>query len=142
METTFAAEKRTVRVQGELPRGRRAARSGAAGTPLRGYEIHMGRSRCAGARLAPLLRTARRRRRGSRRRRRDAPTAWSCGSYVHGLFDDPGLRAAFLNRLRAARGLPSRPAAPPARRRYRPPRRPRAGSSGRRLLASIVGLDI
>jgi len=37
-----------------------------------------------------------------------------CGSYVHGLFDDPELRGAFLNGLRSARGLPSRPASTPA----------------------------
>jgi adenosylcobyric acid synthase len=28
-----------------------------------------------------------------------------CGSYVHGLFDQPELRAAFLNGLRARAGL-------------------------------------
>jgi adenosylcobyric acid synthase len=28
-----------------------------------------------------------------------------CGSYVHGVFDRPELRTAFLNGLRAARGL-------------------------------------
>jgi adenosylcobyric acid synthase len=34
-----------------------------------------------------------------------------CGTYLHGLFDHPELRATFLNRLRAARGLALRPAA-------------------------------
>ena len=33
-----------------------------------------------------------------------------CGTYVHGLFDHPDLRAAFLNGLRAARGLAPRAA--------------------------------
>jgi cobyric acid synthase len=32
---------------------------------------------------------------------------------VHGLFDQPELRAAFLNGLRAARGLPLRPPSEP-----------------------------
>ena len=31
-----------------------------------------------------------------------------CGTYVHGLFDHPALRTAFLNRLRAGLGLPTR----------------------------------
>jgi adenosylcobyric acid synthase len=31
-----------------------------------------------------------------------------CGTYLHGLFDAPELRDAFLGRLRAAAGLPER----------------------------------
>ena len=34
-----------------------------------------------------------------------------CGTYLHGLFDEAAFRAAFLNRLRAAAGLPARPPA-------------------------------
>ena len=36
-----------------------------------------------------------------------------CGTYVHGLFDHPALRAAFLDRLRAGLGLPARQSATP-----------------------------
>ena len=152
--TTFAGEKRTVRVQGELlgaehggsadfaaaavsargegaHSGSPAAASalGVAGTALSGYEIHMGRT-VVGQGSAPLLRL----------RAADPPTAaatatapalsdsdaadsavWHtdgavsadgriCGSYVHGLFDHPQLRTAFLNGLRAAAGLPEREA--------------------------------
>ena len=110
VETTFAGDKRTVQVQGEL-----AASDGApgplgpAGAPLRGYEIHMGRS-VRGPAAAPLAHVH-----GADGvvRADGAVDARGvvCGSYVHGLFDHPGLRAAFLDRLRAARGLPSRPAA-------------------------------
>ena len=32
-----------------------------------------------------------------------------CGTYLHGLFDEPAFRAAFLNGLRVAAGLPERP---------------------------------
>ena len=32
-----------------------------------------------------------------------------CGTYLHGLFDAPTFRGEFLNRLRAAAGLPARP---------------------------------
>jgi adenosylcobyric acid synthase len=122
-ETTFAGDKRTVRAEGELrgsPDDAARAASGAcplgpAGTPVRGYEIHMGRT-TLGPTAAPLLRL------------RDAeglvhadgaaaagppspagsPTRVVCGSYVHGLFDHPALRGAFLDGLRAARGLPLR----------------------------------
>jgi adenosylcobyric acid synthase len=37
-----------------------------------------------------------------------------CGSYVHGIFDHPALRGAFLNGLRATRGLPLRESAAPS----------------------------
>jgi len=131
-ETTFAGDKRTVRVEGELlgagagagagaasaaaaPAGAPAASGllGPAGTPLRGYEIHMGRT-ALGPCAAPLLRL-----RGADGAEHDdgavtlpgsAPGASDvapavCGSYVHGVFDRPELRTTFLNGLRAARGL-------------------------------------
>lgn len=105
-ETTFAAAKRTVRAGGELLGG---GPLGGGGTRVHGYEIHMGRTRL-GPGAAPLLRL------------RAAGEGWHvdgavagavCGTYVHGLFDHPALRAAFLNGLRAARGLAPRPAAAP-----------------------------
>jgi adenosylcobyric acid synthase len=129
-ETTFAGDKRTVRVKGELlgvdgetgvaptgtaPAGAPAASGplGPAGTPLRGYEIHMGRT-TLGSGAAPLLRL-----RGADGAAHDdgavalpgsgpdasctAPAV--CGSYVHGVFDRPELRTGFLGGLRASRGL-------------------------------------
>ena len=119
-ETTFTGDKRTVRVEGELlasPSGSCASAGplGAAGTPLHGYEIHMGRT-TLGSDAAPLLRL-----RGADGSAHDdgAVAAGSatpagpvvCGSYVHGLFDHAALRGAFLDGLRAARGLPLRGAA-------------------------------
>ncbi|HEX7900845.1 MAG TPA: cobyric acid synthase [Planctomycetota bacterium] len=91
--TTFSAGKVTARVRGvHLD----------TGAEIEGYEIHMGRTVSDGE---PALRISERggvscadfdgaRAFGGR--------AW--GTYVHGLFDRPGFRRAFLNRLRAARG--------------------------------------
>ena len=120
-ETTFAGDKRTVRVEGELlgdgaagpasPSGP-ASPLGSPGTPLHGYEIHMGRT-TLGPGAAPLLRL-----RGADGSAHDdgavtaAPAGHPgaggtvCGSYVHGIFDHPALRGAFLDGLRATRGLP------------------------------------
>lgn len=115
IETTFAGEKRTRRVEGELlPMPEAAAQAGAGesgagagvlgppGTPLRGYEIRLG-STTLGRGAAPLLRL-----RGAGGRGHDdgAAAGAVCGTYVHGLFDAPELRGAFLNRLRAQAGLP------------------------------------
>ena len=116
-ETTFAAGKRTVRVEGELigrdagPPGVGARVLGAGplgppGTPVRGYEIHMGRTEL-GSGAAPLLRLQGA---GESEHTDGAAAGAVCGTYVHGIFDRSELRAAFLNALRAARGLPLRPA--------------------------------
>ena len=121
IQTTFAGQKRTVRVEGELlpaadgategPGAQEAPATGSArpaggllgpaGTFLRGYEIHMGRT-TRGPAATPLLRL-----RGADGSPHDdgAGAGRVCGSYVHGLFDQPELRAAFLNGLRASAGL-------------------------------------
>ncbi len=85
---------------------------GVEGSPLggaglaEGYEIHLGEtSRGPGA--APVFRL---RCEGERQGERldGAVTsdgrAW--GTYVHGLFDDSAMRRAFVNHVRAAKGLP------------------------------------
>jgi adenosylcobyric acid synthase len=105
VDTTFLAAKRTVRVSGEAS----GAALAAAGTPLHGYEIHMGRTVLA-AGIAPLVQVAVD---GSG----EGPHADGavsadglvCGTYLHGLFDAAAFREAFLGRLRAAAGLPARP---------------------------------
>jgi adenosylcobyric acid synthase len=107
VETTFAGRKRTVRVSGEAS----GAALAAAGAELRGYEIHMGRTT-----LSPGVRSfARLREAASAAARADGAVSADgqvCGTYLHGLFDAPGFRADFLNRLRAAAGLPPRPPTP------------------------------
>jgi adenosylcobyric acid synthase len=108
-ETTFAGEKRTARVAGEILGVRADGSLGRAGTPVRGYEIHMGRTELGpGAAPLLLLRGA-----GEADHPDGAVSGSVCGTYVHGLFDQPKLRAAFLNGLRAARGLPLRPSSAP-----------------------------
>jgi len=108
-ETTFAGEKRTVRVAGEVLGPDAHGPLGLPGTPVHGYEIHMGRTEL-GPGAAPLLRL---RAAGEPEHADGAVAEAVCGTYVHGLFDEPQLRAAFLNRLRAAHGLPLRPPATP-----------------------------
>ncbi len=128
VETTFAGEKRTVRVVGKAS----GAALAGAGTALRGYEIHLGRTAVApGVRPLALVRAAARGGSG-RGGAADGPLQPDgggaaegplhpdgavsadgrvCGTYLHGLFDEAAFRAAFLNRLRAAAGLPARPPA-------------------------------
>ena len=69
----------------------------------------MGRTQL-GPGATPLLRL---RGAGDPRHRDGAAAGAVCGTYLHGLFDYPGVRAGFLNGLRAARGLAPRPASLP-----------------------------
>jgi adenosylcobyric acid synthase len=77
------------------------------GLPVRGYEIHMGESRALQS-TQPLVRI--RTRNGQDVELLDGATnpdgrVWGC--YVHGLFDAPEFRRHFLDRARAAFGLPA-----------------------------------
>ncbi len=132
------------RRQAHRARGRRAARRARddgtpAAVPRAGLLGRAPARRCAATRstwvaptlgpgAAPLLRLrgadGSEHDDGAVAARQDAPAAAGpsasaaaavCGSYVHGLFDHPALRGAFLDGLRAARGLPLRGAvaAPP-----------------------------
>ena len=82
-----------------------------SGTAVRGYEIHMGRSAVA-AGTRPLLHVWVAQNadlRGVAQTHPDGAVSESgtvCGTYVHGLFDHPALRGAFLDGLRPAAGLP------------------------------------
>ena len=83
IETTFAGEKRTVRAEGRLT----GNALGEAGTPVRGYEIHMGLSARAPG-VAPLLQLTD----ATGAAFADGASARDgqiCGSYLHGLFDHP-----------------------------------------------------
>lgn len=88
--------------------------------PVRGYLIHMGRTDPAGLRPCfQLLSTHRGKEDGGSA----APREQECldgavrsdglvwGTYVHGLFDQPGFRRAWLNRIRSRKGLSSVPLA-------------------------------
>lgn len=101
IETTFAAEKRTIRASGTLTGNALAT----AGTPVTGYEIHMGVSSSAPG-VAPLLTLTD----ANGNTFTDGAVAQNgriCGTYLHGLFDHPQLRRAWLNHLRAAKKLPA-----------------------------------
>jgi adenosylcobyric acid synthase len=75
---------------------------------IRGYEIHMGRSRASGGNGRPYLRIHEP---GLRRTWEDGWSAWEgrvAGTYVHGLMDSPGFRCEYLNGLRRQKGLKPR----------------------------------
>lgn len=91
--TVFERTKVTVQVSGVHRQ---------SGCRVEGYEVHMGRTETGG--LQPLLEVR-------------SPVDKACrpegamdrdgrifGTYVHGLFDAPGFRRFFLNRLRLTRG--------------------------------------
>ncbi len=106
VETTFAAAKRTVRASG-LTDGGALAPAGAAARLRDPHGAH-----APLARSAPLRAPAG----GGAAGRAHPDGAVSadgrvCGTYLHGLFDAPAFRAGFLDRLRAAAGLPARPPA-------------------------------
>ncbi len=106
VETEFVPEKATVQVEGVF-----AAETGIwqelAHQAIFGYEIHNGVTK----QVQPLSPTVRINRRGG------APTDTLdgsvnaagnvLGSYVHGLFDAPGLRRAFLSAIAQRKGLPT-----------------------------------
>jgi adenosylcobyric acid synthase len=101
--TVFEKEKITAQVSG-IHLG--------SGAEVRGYEIHMGRAE--GTAAAPLLRiTERGGRAVSEFDGAEAAGGRVWGTYLHGVFDNPGFRRHFVDCLRAARGWPAlRTAAP------------------------------
>jgi adenosylcobyric acid synthase len=103
IDTTFSTEKRTVRTTGELT----GNALGEAGAKVSGYEIHMGVSTRSAA-VAPLLYL----RDASGEFFYDGACARGgqiCGSYLHGLFDQPSFRRGWLNGLRVRKGLEAFP---------------------------------
>ncbi|WP_027093131.1 cobyric acid synthase [Cohnella thermotolerans] len=100
-ETTFAKEKRTVRVAGSIAAGE----EGTVGLPVEGYEIHMGVTVNVGS-VRPLvrLRTAD----DPEDERPDGAVSEDgrkFGTYVHGLFDNDAFRRSWLNAIRRDKGL-------------------------------------
>jgi adenosylcobyric acid synthase len=78
----------------------------ASGAEIRGYEIHMGRAE--GTPTLPLLRITER----SGRAVSEFDGALAAGgrvwgTYLHGVFDNPGFRRHVVDTLRAARGWPA-----------------------------------
>ena len=93
VETTFSAEKTTVRVTGKTVADQEA---------LAGYEIHMGQTtRCNAQPFATLVTE-------DGKSYEDGAVSLDgriVGTYLHGLFDAAAFRHGFLNRVRQAHGL-------------------------------------
>jgi adenosylcobyric acid synthase len=107
--TVFSGQKETHRVQGAVTQNF-GLLSGAKGAPIHGYEIHMGRTfgDGAGSAFSPAF---------SVHDRSDVgvdpttatdgaldPTGWVLGTYIHGLFQNSGLRQALLQALARRKG--------------------------------------
>ena len=106
MTTVFEGTKETHRVKGSVVAAS-GLLSGAAGLPVRGYEIHMGRTYGEGV-AAPVRIED----------RADAPvteadahdgainaTGTVMGTYIHGLFHNGALRGAMLKELAQRKGV-------------------------------------
>jgi cobyric acid synthase len=93
--TEFSADKKLSRTTGVWAAG---------GYPVSGYEIHHGESKpSGGSRPYPVMLSEDGGHLGYGDER-----IW--GSYLHGVFDSDPFRSHYLNRLRNAKGLPSKPA--------------------------------
>ncbi len=92
LDTNFAGTKRTIRVEATL-----AATVGPfaalEGTPVEGYEIHMGRSRYAESRPSPFCVI------GNRPDGAVASEGAVWGTYLHGIFDNDTVRHSWLYSL-------------------------------------------
>ncbi|PQQ38063.1 cobyric acid synthase CobQ [Photorhabdus luminescens] len=105
METRFAHEKVTTRVNGNCLLALPGLLSECVEQPIRGYEIHMGSS-LLGADATPFIDIT----------ERNGQSGGWCdgavnregsvmGSYIHGLFDSANFTRALLNALRQRKGL-------------------------------------
>ncbi len=89
--TRFAGNKTTVRVR---------ARHRRSGLLVDGFEMHMGRTTAPGSGAVFDLLT----RTGREGCENASGRVW--GTYLHGVFDEPGFRRWFLDRIRLERGWP------------------------------------
>jgi adenosylcobyric acid synthase len=108
--TELLPNKRTIQVEAHPLLGKMAP-----DTLVSGYEIHMGRTRRGS--VSPAFQMLRRSGEGLSQARRhsgaeDDATDGACredglvwGTYIHGVFDQPGFRRQWLNRLRQRKGL-------------------------------------
>ncbi|WP_309121120.1 cobyric acid synthase [Paenibacillus sp.] len=99
LETTYAREKRTIRVSGAFAGWPGEAAPAAFELPVEGYEIHMGETAFREP-VRPLFRFDDGSEDGAAT---EDGRVW--GTYVHGIFDNDGFRRAWLNALRGDRGL-------------------------------------
>lgn len=105
--TTFFPTKATHQVKGFVAHGEGLLR-GASGSPVTGYEIHMGQT-VSQTSPAPFV--------IEERSRRPSPDQDGCygvegnalGTYIHGLFHNHGLRRSILTELAMRKGGPLAP---------------------------------
>ncbi len=104
VDTEFLPEKRTCQVRAAVACSRGLLET-MEGTGLRGYEIHMGitrnRNGASPFLVSPAFETGDQHPDGAL-----SQDGLALGTYLHGIFDDPGFRSAFLRRLRRRYGLP------------------------------------
>lgn len=102
LETVFLEEKATVQVEAEVLTDR-GPFTGLRGVRVRGYEIHMGRSRGEGEPVFRIL--------GGRSRNDGmiSPDGLVWGTYLHGLFENAPLRRALIAWAASRKGLPRGP---------------------------------
>ncbi|MRR34424.1 cobyric acid synthase, partial [bacterium] len=106
VETVLLAGKETHQAEARLLRAAALAAPGCEGT-VSGYEIHMGTT-TLGPEAKPFAQLVQRS--GREVALPDgavSPDARVFGTYLHGIFDNPGFRNAFLNRLRLEKGIPT-----------------------------------
>jgi adenosylcobyric acid synthase len=102
--TSFEAAKQTVRSRGVLAHAAGLFRSPQP-IEVAGYEIHMGQSWSVGG-GTPLLRlTSRGEQPIDELDGLAAPDGWIAGTYLHGLFENDGLRHAVLANLAERKGV-------------------------------------
>jgi adenosylcobyric acid synthase len=103
LTTVFTPDKSTHQIKGRVAEGRGILR-GAAGLPLRGYEIHMGQTSEEGE-SPPFVIEGRS---GSPGQHPDGAMNSEgniLGTYIHGLFHNEGLRRAILSELARRKGV-------------------------------------
>jgi len=113
LRTRFGREKTTAQVRGRLAS---PSLLGERSAEISGYEIHMGEVERLDGAVAAVEVTSRN---GTASQDLDGavdPLRPVVGTLIHGLFEDPELRAGLLGRLRARRGLAApEPSAVPTR---------------------------
>ncbi len=138
VETVFEPDKATHQATAEIaaPRGFWGRLRGLA---VEGYEIHMGRTQ---GETPPALQV---RRLGQAHPHPDGavdPRGRVMGTYLHGIFDQPGFRQALIVELRRRKGLPSQPPSdiPTAEENYQRLAAAVRESLDMRLLYEVCGL--
>ncbi|MGH2588745.1 MAG: cobyric acid synthase [Dehalococcoidia bacterium] len=102
VETSLVHDKTTHLVLGEAA-PRAGLLSGDRSLPVRGYEIHMGRT--SGEASAPIRLTQRSDRACELLDGATSADGWVVGTYLHGLLDNDALRRRLLANLAARRGV-------------------------------------